>query len=435
MYEELASVRGIVDLSPQEALDRAEAFLTQQGYTTVQRADTSLTAQRRSPDQAAGQDIPNLTVEALPQPEGGVRVRVVGNDRAGVQARQAAWVEWSESLPKKPEVPTEEPDDQQHTVETPEVPLPPPPTVESPDLSPPLQPSSSPSFAPPPGQRSRRRLWVMLGLGGCVVLPALLIGLVGCLALLGSVGGDGGTSSGRGSGKTFTNENYADLVANPDGNHGASVDITGKVFQPPEVRGNEARFQIWADPKNSDWNTLVRTDADSARVRANDYVRVTGTVRGSFEGENPFGANISAVEVEADSVEEVDAAEALDPSQETIQVEQTRQDQGFSVTVDKVEFGEDTTRVYVTARNRTRDNANFFTHNARIIQGSRQVDPERSPQYDFPKPQSDLSPGTETEGVVAFGPVDPSRTFRIELNWSSRDYRVRAQPLVFEVSP
>lgn len=275
----------------------------------------------------------------------------------------------------------------------------------------------------------------MLGLGGCVGLPVLLIGFVGCLALLSSVGGDGGTPSEKSSGNTFTNENYADLVANPDGNRGANVDVTGKVFQPPEVRGTEARFQIWADPKNSDWNTLVRTNADSAKVRANDYVRVTGTVRGSFEGENPFGANISAVEVEADSVEEVDAAEALDPAQETVQVEQTRQDQGFSVTVDKVEFGEDTTRVYVTARNRTRDNANFFTHNARIIQGSRQVDPESSPQYDFPKPQSDLSPGTETEGVVAFGPVDSSRTFRIELNWSSRDFRVRAQPIVFEVSP
>lgn len=65
MDGELASVRGIVDLSSQEALDRAEAFLMQQGYTRVSRADDSLTVERRLPDQAAGQESPRkLTVSA-----------------------------------------------------------------------------------------------------------------------------------------------------------------------------------------------------------------------------------------------------------------------------------------------------------------------------------------------------------------------------------
>jgi len=64
------------------------------------------------------------------------------------------------------------------------------------------------------------------------------------------------------------------------------------------------------------------------------------------------------------------------------------------------------------------------------------VDPERSSrQYDIPEPQYDLNPGVETEGVVLFGPVDPSAPFTIELDWSSRGLGVRAQPLAFEVSP
>ena len=65
MDGELASVRGIVDLSSQEALDRIEAFLTQQGYTRVSRADDSLTVERRPPDQTAEQESPRrLTVSA-----------------------------------------------------------------------------------------------------------------------------------------------------------------------------------------------------------------------------------------------------------------------------------------------------------------------------------------------------------------------------------
>ena len=312
MYEELASIRSIVALSPDAALDEAEAFLTRLGYMTVQRTDTSLRAERRQPDRPEEQDTPSLTVEAVPQMGGGVWIRVRGNDREGVQEQQAAWTEWSESLPKKTEAQTTPPADQQPNAETHDVPLPPPPTVESHGLPPPWQTSSTPSFAPTQGQGSnaRRVVWV---LGGCIVLPLLLVGFVGCLAILGSVAEDSGTPSGRGSGTTYTKDNWSDLVADPDSKRGASVDITGKVFRPPDVGEREAVFQMWADPENAEWNTMVHTDPGSAKVKSDDYVRVQGTVRGSFEGENPFSGTISAVEIEADSVEGANPTEVQDP--------------------------------------------------------------------------------------------------------------------------
>ena len=100
-YSELASVKEIVDLSPQQALDEAQTFLVRQGYSIMQRRGESLTVQRRSPNQTAEQNTLDLTVTALHQPNGGVRISVRGNDREGVQERQAAWLEWSERLPKK----------------------------------------------------------------------------------------------------------------------------------------------------------------------------------------------------------------------------------------------------------------------------------------------------------------------------------------------
>lgn len=54
---------------------------------------------------ATEQNTLNLTVAAVPQP-GGVRLKVRGNDLEGVQERQAAWIEWSETLPKKREAST-----------------------------------------------------------------------------------------------------------------------------------------------------------------------------------------------------------------------------------------------------------------------------------------------------------------------------------------
>jgi hypothetical protein len=171
MDGELASVRGIVDLSSQEALDRAEAFLTQQGYTRVSRADDSLTVERRLPDQAAEQESPrSLTVSAVSQPGGGVRMAVSGNDRQGVQERQVAFMEWSESLPKKPQEGTGQPEDQQSDLQTHEVPLPPPPTVETQDLPPAPQPPPGTSYAPPPpaAQRSGMGTGMKLAIGGCI---------------------------------------------------------------------------------------------------------------------------------------------------------------------------------------------------------------------------------------------------------------------------
>ncbi len=141
--------------------------------------------------------------------------------------------------------------------------------------------------------------------GGCVVLPLLLIGFVGCLAVLGAMSGppDVADIKGSGSGRTFNNDEYAELATDPDAFRGASVDVVGRVFRNPEVRGDETRLQMFADPQNSEWNTAVHTDAAPTGLKSGDYVRIQGVVNGSLEGQNAFGANIRAVEVRAESVE------------------------------------------------------------------------------------------------------------------------------------
>ena len=98
----LASVRGVVDLSPHEALDEAQDFLRRQGYSVAYRTTTTLTVKRQVPDSATGQEsIFKLIVMALPQSGGGVRIKVRGTNREAVRDHQAAWLEWSETLPKR----------------------------------------------------------------------------------------------------------------------------------------------------------------------------------------------------------------------------------------------------------------------------------------------------------------------------------------------
>ena len=93
----------VVDLSSQDALNNARSFLEQSGYTPVERTDTSLTAKRQLQEQDAEQNELTVEVLALPQPGGGVRINVHGNDREGMREHKAEWAVCSENLPKRPE--------------------------------------------------------------------------------------------------------------------------------------------------------------------------------------------------------------------------------------------------------------------------------------------------------------------------------------------
>jgi hypothetical protein len=56
--------------------------------------------EHQTPGDASEKCSLNLTVMAVPQPQGGVLIKVRGNHREGVEERQAQSIAWSESLPK-----------------------------------------------------------------------------------------------------------------------------------------------------------------------------------------------------------------------------------------------------------------------------------------------------------------------------------------------
>jgi hypothetical protein len=100
--KEITSGKEVVDLSPPQALGRAETFLVGQGYVVVHRSATTLTVAREGSEDAAGQeDVSKLVVMAVPQPNGGVRIKVRDDHRKGVQERQGLWKLWAENLPKR----------------------------------------------------------------------------------------------------------------------------------------------------------------------------------------------------------------------------------------------------------------------------------------------------------------------------------------------
>jgi hypothetical protein len=169
---------------------------------------------------------------------------------------------------------------------------PPPPIPEAGRISTPDVDVPPPPQPPPEKSKGFPAKSVIITLI-CLILIVLFLGAVLDV-------GDG--SSEKASGRTFNKGNYAELATDPNSFKGANVSIEGGLLKSPEVRDKRASFQMWADPKNHEFNTVVHTDSTPSGLSSDDTVLVTGKVKGAFEGENLFGATVKAVEVEADSV-------------------------------------------------------------------------------------------------------------------------------------
>ncbi len=74
----------------------------------------------------------------------------------------------------------------------------------------------------------------------------------------------------------------------------------------PKLSGSTTTFQMFADPENNEWNTIVRTNSPPENLTSGDTVRAEVTMRAAREGETKMGGTVRATEVDANSVEMVE---------------------------------------------------------------------------------------------------------------------------------
>jgi hypothetical protein len=215
----------------------------------------------------------------------------------------------------------------------------------------------------------------------------------------------------------FTRENWDMLAGDPDGHKGATVDVIGKIFLPPERDEDGVYFQMYADPSNSEFNTVVASRDRTLRLSEEDYVHVTGTLGDAYEGENAFGAELNVPVVIADTVEVVDATAAAPPAVGTLGVAKYASN-GLSVIVDKVEFAETETRVFLTVDNQSGSDFNFYSSSTKALQGTNQYEPELF-AGDYPEVPSEIVAGAKVSGVIVLPEMDPAGGLELRMEGTS----------------
>jgi len=199
----------------------------------------------------------------------------------------------------------------------------------------------------------------------------------------------------------FTNTNYPVLFSKPNGYLGATVDLTGKVSNFPEV----GLLQMYVGGAVS--HDAVVHYNDSFVFVQDDCVKVTGTVEEEFVGINMFSATRTVPSISARTIDKVDCTQAINPAVKTVSLEKTQIKGGIKVVFHKVEFSDKNTRVYLTVENLNKKTGiGFYDFNAKALQGKRQYSTTYSYDVDYPQIKSDIPPKIEENGVVIFDPLD-----------------------------
>ncbi|MBV9279216.1 MAG: hypothetical protein JOZ41_03965 [Chloroflexi bacterium] len=229
----------------------------------------------------------------------------------------------------------------------------------------------------------------------------------------------------------FGRTNWAVLQTDADTYKGATVDIVGKVFTSPQRDARGTYWQMWSDPKNSEWNTAVAIADPTFQISDGDYVHVVGVVRGRAEGTNAFGADVTAVEVFASKATVVDALAAATPAERVVQADQQQDQNGVTIRVQRIEFAPDETRVFVAVSNGSGSTAHFYDFDAKAVQGTTEFSAKSF--TDYPEVQSDILSGVVSSGVVTFPAMNPDRDTILVFQVGSDNFDATFQPYRFDV--
>lgn len=234
--------------------------------------------------------------------------------------------------------------------------------------------------------------------------------------------------------KTINDGDIAKLYTSPKNYKGYNYSFVGKVFITPEKDDDGVYLQVFADPQNSEYNTLVAFNDPNFEVSEGDYIKVDGVVKDEFSGENMMGGSVVAPLINAKSIEVLSYIDAVAPTIETLTSGEEIDQHGFVVKLDKIEFAKPHTRLYLTVTNNTQDKISFYSHNVKLVSNGTQLEEETDYEANLPSIQSDILPGISTSGIITFPAMDSSITeIQVHAEGYSDNYDIDIKPFVFTI--
>lgn len=227
-------------------------------------------------------------------------------------------------------------------------------------------------------------------------------------------------------------ENIDKMYLGPEDYKDHYFELTGQVYNVVGIYDGVLVFQMNEDIDNFGHNTTAYTMED-IDLEHGDYVRIKGFVQGIEDYENVSGGTSQAVLFLCESIEKIDYIDASSPTIKSVKVNESQSQYGYKVTVQKVEFSEIETRVYVRIDNDGKSEVSFFSHNAVAVQNGKQISSGHNYNADYPDFETSLKPGNYTEAIIVFNGLD-QKDFTFVISglsfdgWESmKDYKIEVK--------
>ncbi len=196
---------------------------------------------------------------------------------------------------------------------------------------------------------------------------------------------------------------------------GSNVVIRGKVSQVVGTSGSQSQFTIQTNADAIVGERTLIAVRTNPGVTEDQWVRVEGLLNSYFNTQNLLGSEIRLPVVFAHNVTVITRADAV-PSILTVLVDQNITRHGLTITLERLEVADSETRLYISAKNDSPNNASLYTYDAVLVQGTRQIKSKTLFGQDIGEPDTTLVSGTETQGVLLYEPVSPVNS-PIKLIW------------------
>ncbi len=205
----------------------------------------------------------------------------------------------------------------------------------------------------------------------------------------------------------LSEEETSKMFSNTADYIGQSVNLYGQIFNEASSDDSGTFFQMFCDPENGDKNVMIYVEG-GYKVKTDNIVLVKGVVTDTYTGDNAFGAEITGPIVSAKSVEDASYADAFAPALKTVDSGAKLEVAKIQIVVDKVEFAESETRLFVTVNNESSGNTDISTYSASITQGGKQYDYQENYDAKYELLPDSIKPGVSASGVLVFPSIEQS---------------------------
>lgn len=210
-----------------------------------------------------------------------------------------------------------------------------------------------------------------------------------------------------------------EVYTNADKYKGYHINIKGKVFQVLGDNGTSKGIQVWLDPETCEQNLMIyySTDVD---VKQGDFISCSGYIDSVTKYKNAYDAELYVPLIFSTDLKKATYIDVMAPTTETIALDDLRKEfSGYSVIVQKVEFSEKETRVYVSVANNGK--ATLYVGDSVIIQDGKQYKATANYEAKYDEIPYEIVKGASNAGVLVF-PAIKTNDFELNLDIHSDDY-------------